>query len=122
MAKSSGTESRGSGVRRNGLMLGAVFVLLLLAAGIGLHATWAPVPFAEAAQPNPSPQPKTNPTPSPGPTPRPPTPPPPPPGPAPGGGTLMNAGGPGVGPVPLMANGECPAEFPVRNGGSCSAA
>lgn len=114
---------------RSGLTLGAVFVVLLLAAAIGLHAAWAPVPFAEAAQPNPQPSPappKTSPTPpkaGPTPTPPPPTPPPPPsPSPAPGGGTLMNAGGPVVGPVPLMPNGECPAEFPVRNGGSCFAA
>ena len=122
-------------MRRNGLVLGAVLVVLLLAAGIGLRVDWVPLPSAEAAQsspqpkspspssqsttpgsssqsksPSPSPQPKTpDPTSSSSPSPRP----------TADDGTLMNAGGPTAGPVPLMPGGECPAEFPVRNGGAC---
>jgi hypothetical protein len=33
--------------------------------------------------------------------------------------TLMDAGGPENGPVPLMPNGECPKEFPVKRGAAC---
>ncbi len=32
---------------------------------------------------------------------------------------LMNAGGPVDGPVPLMAGGSCPVEFPVERSGAC---
>lgn len=117
-------------MRRNGLLLGAVFMVLLLAAGISLHAAWEPIPFAEAAQPSPNPQPKTSPDPPktpPAPPKTPPAPPKAPPSPAPppnpqpssGDGTLMNAGGPATGPIPLMPGGECPVEFPVQNGGAC---
>lgn len=108
-------------MRRNGLVLGAIFAVLLLVAGISLHAAWEPIPFAEAAQPNPNPQPKTPSTPpktppappkaSPSPT--------PPPSSSPGDGTLMNAGGPATGPIPLMPGGECPVEFPVQSDGAC---
>lgn len=108
-------------------MLGAVFAVLLLAAGISLNAAWEPIPFAEAAQPSPSPQPKTPPSsppktpPSPQPkaSPSPNPPPNPQPSPSSGDGTLMNAGGPATGPIPLMPGGECPAEFPVQSGGAC---
>ncbi len=117
---------------RNGLALGAVFAVLLLVAGISLHAAWEPIPFAEAAQPNPSPQPKIPPDP-PNTPPTPPKTPPaapkstpsptPPPNAQsssrPGDGTLMNAGGPATGPIPLMPGGECPVEFPVQSGGAC---
>lgn len=34
-------------------------------------------------------------------------------------GQLMNAGGPADGPMPLMPDGGCPAEFPVEKNGSC---
>jgi hypothetical protein len=127
MTWSSGTEkSRGKlSVRRNGLVVGAVFAVLLLVAGISLHAAWEPIPFAEAAQPDPSPQPKTPPDPPktpPAPPKAPPSPTPPPNPQAssrPGDGTLMNAGGPGTGPIPLMPGGECPVEFPVQSGGAC---
>jgi hypothetical protein len=36
-----------------------------------------------------------------------------------GKGQLMDAGGPSSGPVPLMADGSCPAEFPVRQEEAC---
>lgn len=114
-------------MRRNGLVLGAVFAVLLLAAGIILNAAWEPIPFAEAAQDSPpSSQPKTSPStpPKTPPSPPPKTPPPSPqpkapPSPEPDDGTLMNAGGPATGPIPLMPGGGCPAEFPVQSGGAC---
>jgi hypothetical protein len=37
----------------------------------------------------------------------------------PAGDQLMNAGGPADGPMPLMLDGGCPAEFPVENNGAC---
>jgi hypothetical protein len=33
--------------------------------------------------------------------------------------SLINAGGPKSGPVPLMPNGSCPAEYPVEQNGAC---
>jgi hypothetical protein len=36
-----------------------------------------------------------------------------------GNGDLFNAGGPGSGPVPLMPDGSCPAEYPVKSNGAC---
>lgn len=64
-----------------------------------------------------------------GPTPQPPTPQPPPPPPRPQPSPLpspssppappFNAGGPQDGPVPLMPDGVCPKEFPVKRGGAC---
>ncbi len=121
-------------MRTNGLVLGALFAVLLLAAGIAVYAVWEPLPFAEAAQPSPNPQPKASdsptpktpdspppkasPSPQPGATP-PRPPPPPPPNPGSGDGTLMNAGGPADGPMPLMPGGGCPVEFPVQRDGAC---
>jgi hypothetical protein len=32
---------------------------------------------------------------------------------------LFNAGGPTHGPVPLMPDGSCPAEFPAKQDGAC---
>lgn len=34
-------------------------------------------------------------------------------------GTLMDAGGPTDGLVPVMPNGSCPAEFPTKQNGVC---
>jgi hypothetical protein len=75
--------------------------------------------------PNISPAPKTSSpapkTPSPAPeTPSPaPESPAPAPDPPPDSGTLMNAGGPTTGPVPMMPNGSCPRELPVKRDGAC---
>ncbi len=69
-------------------------------------------PKGGSVTPTPSPQPSP-PPPPPQPTPDPP--PPPSPQPAP----LLNAGGPQDGPVPLMSNGNCPKEFPVKQGQAC---
>jgi hypothetical protein len=41
------------------------------------------------------------------------------PGPPPESRNLFASGGPTNGPVPLMANGECPAEFPAKRNGLC---
>ena len=35
------------------------------------------------------------------------------------GENLLEAGGPGTGPLPLMPGGGCPKEFPLQEGGSC---
>ena len=51
--------------------------------------------------------------------PRPNTPSPDPPDPSPDSGTLMNAGGPERGPVPVMPDGRCPLELPVMQDGAC---
>jgi hypothetical protein len=32
---------------------------------------------------------------------------------------LFNAGGPKSGPVPLMPDGSCPVEYPVKSNGAC---
>ena len=67
--------------------------------------------------------PRTTPTPRPAPTPPPtPAPEPSPPAPPPDlnpPGTLMGAGGPADGPVPMMPGGNCPKEFPMNKGGAC---
>lgn len=34
-------------------------------------------------------------------------------------GTLMNAGGPGDGPAPLIPGGSCPEEYPTQRDGAC---
>ena len=36
-----------------------------------------------------------------------------------GDASLMNAGGPPKGPVPLMPDGNCPKEYPVERSGAC---
>ena len=36
-----------------------------------------------------------------------------------GDASLMNAGGPPEGPVPLMPGGNCPKEYPVERSGAC---
>ena len=65
--------------------------------------------------PSPSPAPKT-----PSPAPKTPSPTPKTPTPAPkDSGTLMNAGGLTTGPVPMMPNGSCPRELPVKRDGAC---
>jgi hypothetical protein len=65
-----------------------------------------------------SPAPKKAATPpkTPSPAPKTPSPYPPPP---PSSGSLMKAGGPELGPVPVMPNGSCPQEFPERRGNAC---
>ena len=63
--------------------------------------------------PRPTPRPTPEPTPDPEPTPAPaPT---PQPNPAP----AFNAGGPAKGPVPVMPDGDCPKEFPAKEGNAC---
>ena len=63
--------------------------------------------------------PRTTPTPPPTPAPSPTPAPPPSPVPQPSPGTLMKAGGPSEGPVPLMPDGGCPKEFSAQRGGAC---
>src|SRR5215212_9357990 len=77
----------------------------------------APQGTTPAPEPPPAPQPQPPPSPKPQPTPTPRTPAPQPePAPPP---PLMKAGGPQRGPVPVMPNGTCPKEFPVKQGGTC---
>lgn len=70
-------------------------------------------PDPDAPDDTPSPAPGT--TPGPRPTPGPST----NPTPSNQGETLMEAGGPTDGPVPLMPNGGCPREYSVERGGGC---
>ena len=71
--------------------------------------------YAQTTTPRTTPSPRT--TPAPEPTPTPPEPPPPnPPNPP---GTLMGAGGPAEGPVPVMPAGNCPREFPAKKDNAC---
>ena len=72
----------------------------------GTPKTQTPPPPAPKT---PSPAPKT-----PSPAPKTPS-----PSPSPDRGTLMNAGGPTTGPVPMMPNGSCPREFPMIRDGAC---
>jgi hypothetical protein len=71
--------------------------------------------------PSPPPRPPTPSPPRPGPTPGPSPAPDPGPPPIPGNqdGTLMKAGGSTYGPVPLMPNGDCPGEYPVKRNAGC---
>jgi len=71
--------------------------------------------------PSPSPAPKTPATPpkTSSPAPKTPSPAPKTPSPPPDDGTLMNAGGPTSGPMPMMPNGSCPREFPEIRDGAC---
>jgi hypothetical protein len=39
--------------------------------------------------------------------------------PPPANGPGMNSGGPEHGPVPLLPDGSCPAEYPFQQGGAC---
>ena len=74
-----------------------------------------PSPSPSPAPKTPSPAPKTT-----SPAPKTPSPAPKTPTPAPeDSGTLMNAGGPTTGPVPMMPNGNCPRELPVKWDGAC---
>lgn len=87
-------------------------------------APTSPAPTTpEPTTPTPSSPAPTTPAPS---TPAPSTPAPTTPDPQPAGGGaerdrsgLLEAGGPAAGPVPLMPDGGCPAEFPAKRGGAC---
>jgi outer membrane biosynthesis protein TonB len=86
--------------------------------GDGSPTTPRPSP-SPSPTPSPSPRPPPGPPPSPSPGPRPTPPPSPAPDPAPNRGTLMEAGGPTAGSVPLMPDGSCPREFPDKQPGGC---
>ncbi len=75
-------------------------------------------PDEPAPKKSPATPPKTSP-----PTPKTPSPDPPDaPDSSPDSGTLMNAGGPERGPVPMMPDGSCPQELPVMQDGACYSA
>jgi hypothetical protein len=89
----------------------ALVLLVLVVGAFALRVAWENTPEAEAQgdiQP-PGPPPDQPPD----------QPPAQPPGQPPQGGQLMNAGGPGDGPFPLMPGGGCPAEFPNERDGAC---
>jgi hypothetical protein len=65
-------------------------------------------PSSSPRQPTPQPSPLPSPQPS-----------PPPPQPQPNPGPLLDAGGPGTGPVSLMPDGSCLSEYPVKQDGTC---
>jgi outer membrane biosynthesis protein TonB len=79
----------------------------------GTGDTTSPTP------PPPTPAPPSPPPPPTPPTPQPTPPPPPPPTPQPNPGPLLEAGGPSTGPVPMMPDGSCPPEYPVKRTGAC---
>ena len=70
-------------------------------------------PSSPPPSPRPSPSPSPNPVPNSSPSPAPNSSPSPRPAPP------FKAGGPQAGPVPLMPNGGCPKEFPMKEGGAC---
>jgi micrococcal nuclease len=94
--------------------------------GIGIWAdSGCSYSGGDPAQTNPSPTTPEPTTPAPS-SPAPSTPAPTTPDPQPAGGRverdrsgLLEAGGPAKGPVPLMPDGGCPAEFPTERGGAC---
>jgi hypothetical protein len=109
----------------------AALALMVFATGFALRLAWESPPMVEAQQTTPtttytatpspttttaSPAPTTT-TASPSPTttatasPNPSTPQP--------RDRMLNSGGPARGPVPLMPDGRCPSEYPVRKGGAC---
>jgi hypothetical protein len=102
---------------------GAYFLNITTSGGAAYTVT---VEQCEGGNPSTNPDP-SNPktpsrkTPSPAPKTRPPAPKTPAPAPKaqPDRGTLMQAGGPTTGPVPIMPNGSCPREFPDMRTGGC---
>ncbi len=110
-----------------GALVAAVPVVIAALLWLGLSARAAAQQETGTPQPDktegtltpknsPTSQPKTSPPPPP-PSPPPPSPPPPPP-PAP----PFKAGGAQAGPAPLMPNGNCSKEFPIKQGKACYAA
>ena len=128
---------------REGFLVKVAVVVLVVATGFALRLAWevverpfvtvgpAILPLAQTTSPTagpgpgpsppgpnpPQPQPPSpSPDPAP-PQPQPPRPTPPPPSPTPS----LNAGGPEDGPVPLMASGSCPKEYPYQRDQACYA-
>lgn len=116
----------GTRTMRNVLIVGLVLAMLALGLLYGLSGRGSSEAEAQADSKSgstssktktPATPPKTPTTPPKSSSPAPKTPSPPP-----DDGTLMNAGGPTTGPVPLMPGGSCPPEFPeVREDGCYSA-
>jgi hypothetical protein len=65
-------------------------------------------PASTSPPPKPKPQPKPDPQPKPEPQPKSKT-----------KGNLFDSGGPTVGPAPLMPDGGCPKEYPIKRAGAC---
>jgi hypothetical protein len=70
----------------------------------GATPTASASPTPEPTTPEPAPSPTPQPAPSPTPQPNP---------------DLFDSGGPTIGPAPLMPDGGCPREFPLKRGGAC---
>ena len=85
--------------------------------GLGIWGSGCPPPPPPPPPPSPSPPPDPSPSPNPVPNPSPSTAPNPPPGPR--SVPQFKAGGSQTGPAPLMPNGGCPKEFPVKEDGAC---
>ena len=93
----------------------AALALMVLVTGFALRAAWESPPTVEAQQTTTStvsPLPITTTSPA--------TASPSPSSPSPDD-TILDSGGPADGPVPLMPDGECPSEYPVRKDGACYA-
>ena len=121
---------------RQSLVLKIVVAMLVIGTAVVLGLAWETIeqprimeilnvsPLAQMTNTHdrttgpPSPPPSPPPPPSPNPSPPNPSPPPAPPPPTP---QPFNAGGPKAGPVPLMAGGSCPKEFPYQRDKACYA-
>ena len=106
------------------LMVGVIWGMLQTPTVAGAQATNQvtnePGGAIQTAPKTPAIPPKSSP-----PTPNTPSPDPDPPDlldPSPDSGTLMSAGGPMRGPVPVMPNGSCPQELPIMQNGACYSA
>jgi hypothetical protein len=100
------------------VLLWFVIVALVVFTVFAVRVAWEAPPMVEAQQTTPtttSPAPTTT-TASPAPTTSSPS-----PAPTSGDDNLFRAGGPRSGPVPLMPDGRCPVEYPVKRDGACYA-
>ena len=107
------------------ILLWFVIVALVVFTVFAVRVGWEAPPMVEAQQtttpttaspvPTASPAPTTT-TASPSPSPSSPS-----PAATSGDDNLFRAGGPAEGPVPLMPDGGCPSEYPVRRDGACYA-
>jgi hypothetical protein len=99
------------------------FIIVALVV-LAVRGAWDAPPTVEAQQTTTpttvSPAPTTTTTASPAPTTASPSP-SPSPAPTSGDDDLFKAGGPKSGPVPLMPDGGCPSEYPVKRDGACYA-
>ena len=98
------------------LAIAALIIVTGLTLRIAYEYTTTP---AQAQERDPAPKTQTPPAPAPKTPATPPKTPSPTPPPQPERGKLLEAGGAVTGPVPLMPDGSCPVEYPVKQNGAC---